>query len=350
MRILVVEDNLINQQVAEELLVTEGAIVSLAANGQLGVEAVAAAAPQFDVVLMDVQMPVLDGYAATRVIRGELGLTLLPIVAMTANALASDRDACLASGMNEHVGKPFDMDELAAVLIRLTELVPATETATVGDGTHTDKIAAFEVAITPQIEGLTLELALKRMSGLRPLYVRTARDFMQSLGGLVPQLKSVMKGGDLASAARILHTLKGNAGTLGADALAHEASALEVLCQGPSGLEQGLARMDGLAALLANTLTALQLAVEKLDNKDIPLTSKGALPARDALVGLRELLPLLAAADFSALQSFGDLRPQLESLPDSFCEAMEAALQDLNFEVAHSVCANFLDGAGCVRD
>jgi len=112
MHILVVEDNLINQQVAEELLMSQGAVVSLAADGRAGVNAVAAAKTQFDVVLMDVQMPVMDGYAATRAIRNELGLTALPIVAMTANAMASDRDACLAVGMNDHIAKPFDLGKL----------------------------------------------------------------------------------------------------------------------------------------------------------------------------------------------------------------------------------------------
>ena len=116
MRILVVEDNLVNQQVAEELLTTEGALVSLAANGQLGVEAVAAAHPQFDVVLMDIQMPVLDGYGATQIIRDELGLTQLPVIAMSANAMASDRAASLAAGMVDHVGKPFDLAQLVTLL------------------------------------------------------------------------------------------------------------------------------------------------------------------------------------------------------------------------------------------
>ncbi len=119
LRLLVVEDNLINQQVAEELLMAEGALVSLAANGKLGVEAVAAAQPQFDAVLMDIQMPVMDGYAATKVIRQELGLTQLPIIAMTANALASDRLECLSAGMNEHVGKPFDISHLVSVIARM---------------------------------------------------------------------------------------------------------------------------------------------------------------------------------------------------------------------------------------
>ena len=124
MRLLVVEDNKINQMVAKGLLVKEGAHVTLADDGQLGVAAVAAAQTPFDAVLMDVQMPVMDGYAATRVIRTELGLTDLPIVAMTANAMASDRAACLEAGMDDHIGKPFALNDLVAVLLRLTQAAP----------------------------------------------------------------------------------------------------------------------------------------------------------------------------------------------------------------------------------
>jgi CheY-like chemotaxis protein len=115
-----VEDNKINQLVAKGLLTQEGADVTLAPDGQLGVAAVAAAQPAFDAVLMDVQMPVMDGYEATRAIRQELGLTTLPIIAMTANAMASDRAACLEAGMDDHVGKPFELDHLVDTLLRLT--------------------------------------------------------------------------------------------------------------------------------------------------------------------------------------------------------------------------------------
>ncbi len=118
MRLLVVEDNLINQQVASELLTQEGACVELADNGMLGVAAVAQASKTtpFDAVLMDIQMPVMDGFAATRAIRTELGLNQLPIIAMTANAMASDREDCLTAGMDEHVGKPFDLGHLVKLL------------------------------------------------------------------------------------------------------------------------------------------------------------------------------------------------------------------------------------------
>jgi PAS domain S-box-containing protein len=119
LRILVVEDNKINQMVAKGLLAKEGADITLADNGQLGVDAVVAAQPPFDAVLMDIQMPVMDGYAATRVIRKDLGLATLPIIAMTANAMASDRAACLEAGMDDHVGKPFELNHLVGSILRL---------------------------------------------------------------------------------------------------------------------------------------------------------------------------------------------------------------------------------------
>jgi signal transduction histidine kinase/CheY-like chemotaxis protein len=120
MRILVVEDNKINQMVAQGLLSQEGAEVVLAENGEQGVATVATTQPGFDAVLMDVQMPVMDGYTATRAIRQDLGLNDLPVIAMTANAMASDRAACLEAGMNDHVGKPFELDHLVALLLQYT--------------------------------------------------------------------------------------------------------------------------------------------------------------------------------------------------------------------------------------
>jgi two-component system, sensor histidine kinase and response regulator len=119
MRILVVEDNKINQMVAKGVLSAEGADITLADDGELGVAAATTAQPPFDAVLMDIQMPVMDGYTATQTLRAQPGFEALPIIAMTANAMASDRAACLAAGMNDHVGKPFELDHLVATLLRL---------------------------------------------------------------------------------------------------------------------------------------------------------------------------------------------------------------------------------------
>ena len=120
LRVLLVEDNLINQIVARELLGIQGALVQLAANGQLAVDALLTHPTGFDVVLMDLQMPVMDGLQATRHIRQQLKLTRLPIIAMTANVMESDREDCLAAGMNDHIGKPFNVKDLVACLLRFT--------------------------------------------------------------------------------------------------------------------------------------------------------------------------------------------------------------------------------------
>jgi CheY-like chemotaxis protein len=120
LRVLVAEDNFVNQQIARELLEGEGASVAVANHGQEALDLLEAADAVFDVVLMDMQMPVMDGLTATRVIRTRWSATALPIVAMTANAMDSDRQACLEAGMNEHVGKPFNMAHLVRVLLQVT--------------------------------------------------------------------------------------------------------------------------------------------------------------------------------------------------------------------------------------
>ncbi|NCP41424.1 MAG: response regulator, partial [Rhodoferax sp.] len=120
LRILVAEDNFVNQQIASELLGGEGAVVTLANHGQEALDLIAAAPEPFDVVLMDMQMPVMDGLTATVQIRTTQDATALPIVAMTANAMDTDREACLAAGMNDHVGKPFNMAHLVKVIRQVT--------------------------------------------------------------------------------------------------------------------------------------------------------------------------------------------------------------------------------------
>jgi len=131
MRVLVVEDSPINQQVMQQLLENEGANVAVADNGQLGVDALRASLTQqaFDVVLMDIQMPVMDGYQATRTARLLPGLQQLPIIAVSANVQASDRAQSLASGMNAHIGKPYALDELVALIQRLTRWAHAMPAA-----------------------------------------------------------------------------------------------------------------------------------------------------------------------------------------------------------------------------
>ena len=257
MRLLVVEDNLINQQVAKELLAAEGARVTLAANGRLGVAAVRDATAPFDAVLMDLQMPELDGYAATKAIREELGLRDLPIIAMTANAMASDRAACLAAGMNAHIGKPFDMAELLSLLLQTTGFQ-------IRDTRARPQAAAPSTAL-PDIHGLDWAPAIARMSGMRRLYASSAGELMLSLGLVQPDMRPLLDAGDRVAAARYMHTLKSNAATLGATELSARAAELEHLCRTngtPHACAQGL---EDLGDLLASTQALLQRAIAHLE-------------------------------------------------------------------------------------
>ncbi len=342
MRILVVEDNLLNQQVAEELLTNEGAIVSLAANGQLGVDAVHAASPQFDAVLMDIQMPVMDGYTATGVIRKQLGLTQLPIIAMTANAMAGDREACIASGMNEHIGKPFDVAMLISQLIRSTGF------RTLADS-RLEQSRAVDVhrSPVPDIAGMDLSGALVRMSNSRSLFTRTARDFLKTLPSLPMELQEQLKTDNRQNALMTLHTLKGIAGTLGVVALAYEANRLEQLCRAESSQDQCLREIGSLESSIDQTRLLLEEAVEQLNAEAVALApvDASAKPADSAVLLqlLSELAALLEQSDMQSLQSFAECHQQLECLPDGLCDKLSAALQDLDFQAAHRTCVVCMD-------
>ena len=349
MRILVVEDNLINQQVAEELLSAEGAIVSLAANGQLGVDAVAAAAPQFDVILMDVQMPVLDGYGAARAIREELNLQALPIIAVTANAMASDRDACLVAGMNEHIGKPFDMAKLVSLLIRMTGLHADAESSGTSNASSSPRSAspAPNLAL-PEVAGLDIQTAISRMSGMRSLYVRTAKDFVKIMDTAVPELQQCLSTGDKQQAMMRLHTLKGNAGTLGATALADKAATLEKLCKTSAGIAECEAALTQFEVLVRDTQDKMREAITLLGVEDasttpatveIPFTGVVSDDARQAL---QKIAALAKAADLGVLQDFAQARGLLAEFPVESMDALDEALQSLDLETALTICEQLI--------
>jgi len=341
MRILVVEDNAINQQVAEELLHAEGALVSLAANGQLGVDAVAASQPPFDVVLMDLQMPVLDGYGATRKIRDELGLTALPIVAMTANAMASDRQACLEAGMNEHVGKPFDMGHLVAVLLQVTghEAVAVPPQTT---RVQTDAQESARAPVSSPI--LDVQTAVERMSGLVELYGDLLQEFVQTLASVESDFTQSAQAGDFKALYAQMHSLKGTAATLGAMSLSDYAAQLEQKFRSPP---EGLAASDewpGLLALVQATTVAAWAAVPGLEaaaSADVALAvDQVAGPGEPAHARelLLELTELLRASNLYALDRFAQQRHALHALPSAEVEEMHRALQALDLQQALRLC------------
>ena len=342
MRILVVEDNLINQQVAEELLVSEGALVSMAANGQIGVEAVAGAHPQFDVVLMDIQMPVMDGYAATQFIREVLGLSELPIVAMTANAMASDRMDCLAVGMNEHIGKPFDINLLVRLLLTLSGKVVTEATPLTAPLPNAPVV----------FEGLDLNAALQRLSGSSRLYTRSAREFATVLTDAIDQFIAVVHL-DTQTATLQMHSLKGVAALLGATELANAVGALEQQCRAQMPVLALAQQARALRPCVTQTIDALHQAVALLetaetepatDTKPPSLPSAGSFVLADLADGramdslLVQLEALLDASDLAALTLFTESQDGLTEFFQDPLTSLGLALQALDFEEALLQC------------
>jgi signal transduction histidine kinase/DNA-binding NarL/FixJ family response regulator/HPt (histidine-containing phosphotransfer) domain-containing protein len=341
LKLLLVEDNLLNQQVALELLAHEGAQVSLAVNGQLAVHAVQAASPPFDLVLMDLQMPVMDGYAATRLLRQQPELASLPIVAMTANAMASDRQACLQAGMNEHVGKPFDLDHLVAVISRL-----CGRASPAGPEPDLEPEPAPGATSPPPATGMVdVASALARMSGLQPLYQRAAHEFANSLPGTLSDTRAAVAAGDWDRARLLLHTLKGTAGLVGIGELANAARSAELLCQQPHQPGTIALQLDQLDDMARRALAALQMVLATLEAAaPQPAAAPAPQTLQQAYAGLAELQVLLAHADLAALEKMADIRGLLQLLPQAQVDALELALQDLELEQANAVCVQLLAG------
>jgi CheY-like chemotaxis protein/HPt (histidine-containing phosphotransfer) domain-containing protein len=211
--ILLVEDNPINQELAVDLLGRSGIVVSVAGNGQEALDMLAR--ERFDAVLMDCQMPVMDGYAATRALRQQPSLRALPVIAMTANAMVGDREAVLAAGMNDHIAKPIAVDEMFATLAKwIKPTVPsAGDDAPRGD--------------EPPFQGIDTLCGLANTGGNSVLYRRMLSLFRQREADFAQRFRSACDAGDIEAASRAVHDLKATAGTLGMHGVQEAAEALE---------------------------------------------------------------------------------------------------------------------------
>ncbi len=250
LRLLVAEDNLINQQVAREVLEAAGAEVHLAVNGRDAVLAVAGNGP-FDAVLMDIQMPVMDGYAATRDIRQRLGQIDLPIIAMTANAMDNDKEQSRAAGMADHVGKPFVPAALVATILRHARRAPAVLTAR-----PVDETAAASAPVASSVSVLDRAGAIAALQGDEALYARLVPLFRRELEAVLEQLPRVRLDMPRDEATRLLHTLKSSAASLGAHRVSAAATVAEKASREAStGVDERL--LATLKDAIEQTLPAL---------------------------------------------------------------------------------------------
>lgn len=206
-KLLLVEDNTINQQVAKETLEQEGFDVSIASDGQDAVQKIRAS--HFDVVLMDLQMPTMDGYEATRIIRSESKFDDLPIIAMTAHAMNDVRENCLNIGMNGYVTKPIDVDKLLASLVNV---IKPDSRKTPGSGVA--KITQQEALLPEFLPGIDMPQVLKNVLGNKQLLRDVLLKFYEEYSDAEVRVDAFLQAGDVDSALKFLHTLKGVAANL----------------------------------------------------------------------------------------------------------------------------------------
>lgn len=244
-RILLVEDNTINQQVAQELLVSEGLEVVIAQDGAQALSCLQEAAEPFALVLMDLQMPVMDGYTAAEAIRANPAWAKLPVLALSADAVGGVRERVLAAGMNDLISKPIDLQELFAALAHwLPVSLPRSLSEPSGEFQQLSAIA-----------GLNPEPALARVSGKFPLYLKLLAEFCSHYRDFGAQYRAEA---DQKDRHRLVHTLRGAAGTLGMESLARTAAGLEALLTDPAPAAETAQACAGLEDELQALLQALE--------------------------------------------------------------------------------------------
>ncbi len=322
-RALLVEDNVINQQVAREMLQHLGLIVEVAGDGRTAVALLRSDPSRYAVIFMDLQMPEMDGFEATRIIREELGLSDLPIIAMTAHALADERHHCLACGMNDHLAKPIDPPALLAVLTRWLGS-PGHE------GDPPDRVASAQPFSVAALPGIDLAAALNRLSGRRELLLKLLRNFGREWSGLPATLRAALTAGDLPQARLRVHTLRGVAANLSMVSVATAAAALEQALKedDQAAIEPGL---EALAAALAPVLAGLERLPPALPlSFDVGPLDRPLLERQCS-----ELAELLRQQDMAAEDSFAALRAHLGGGDWSDAlERMEEQLDRLDFSAA----------------
>jgi len=316
-KLLLAEDNDINQQIAVELLTGVGASVDVANNGREACDMLAAAQDlsPYDAVLMDVQMPEMDGYQATAKIRSDPRFAKLPIVAMTAHATVEERQRCLDAGMNDHVSKPIDPDALFATLRRYVQTHPVAPAKAEGKKPPKGAAAAPEPA-PPPTDCLNMPDGLRRVAGNTKLYYNLLRQFIEGQSEAPEKIDLSLRSSDRKTAERLAHTVKGVAGNIGATAVQSVAAELEKAIKSNGGQ----LRLDSLRAKLGHELTRLRDAVMPLLPAPEP-TAETAPAAQVAPGEIRaavdRLSALLADSDAAAGDALEADAPVLRAVLDA---------------------------------
>ncbi len=332
--ILLVEDNTINQQVATELLENAGLTVTVAANGREAVEKTVATdvESRFDALLMDLQMPEMDGYEACRKIRQDPRFHALPIIAMTAHATADEREKCLKAGMDDHTAKPIDPHGLFSTLA--TWVQPGRTKRT--DGRPATAAPEAEIALPDNLPGIDLNAALAKVSGNRRLFIRLIGQFAQEFATAAETLRQQLRADDLPSARHFVHNLKGVSGNLGATQLYRTAEAMEqALERNDQAALQRL--MKRLATDLADVLESATTIAPAAPSTTVATGENNDLDAEKVAGLLRRIHTRLVANELIEEDLLPALNRQLEKSPQgNVLERLEREIANFDYEQAAS--------------
>jgi GAF domain-containing protein/CheY-like chemotaxis protein len=319
-RVLLVEDNAVNQQIAVELLMRGGAAVTVANNGREAVAAITGAVqpPPCDIVLMDMQMPVMDGHEATREIRSDPRYDSLPVIAMTAQAMAEERDQCLAEGMNDHITKPIDPDLLYRTVLAFAGQRVVPRTSAPSEAPRDPPGTGAAAAELTGIAGVDTADGLHRVGGNLRLYRAMLQQYAEDQADTPTALRAALAEGDAKTAERLAHTLKGVSATLGIKPASEAGAVVEdrirhgrlegieddlvVLEQATeaviAGIRAALTPAGPVAASESADLATVIPLLERLE--ELLVDSDGA--ALDCLLEAQEVLArVLSAEEFAGL-------------------------------------------------
>ncbi len=360
--VLLVEDNVINQQVAVEILKNAGINATLASDG---IKAVKKACPDFDAILMDIQMPGMDGYQAARKIRERKDMKDVPIIAMTAHALKGDREKAIAAGMDDYLSKPVEPETLLAKLCKCirekggTVLSPSATFCTISEDTErsdtTDHITGKDEDrdIPDSLPGIDLRTGLRRVGGNTTLYLTLLNTLARENRNTVSHIREMIQEGKYEEARREAHTLKGTAGNLSAVDLQYAAAELEKAIDSgrKNQIENSLARMEyALAEVVASVDEFTRLIMHEeysATKKQGPTAGKqrqktektqGKKPTsmpEELMADIKTLNELMARNDFEATEQLAKIKASIEQLGlDIDLSSVEEALDRFDFALA----------------
>lgn len=359
--LLLVEDHKLNQELAQEILASVGVTVDIAAHG---VHALAMLGQkQYDGVLMDCQMPVMDGYQATRELRNNPAWANLPVIAMTANAMVGDKEKCLAAGMNDFVAKPLDIDQLFVTLARWIKPGHAPTNAS-GESeseseSESDSVGEFTLTESPILHS---QQALARIGGNKALLQKLCHRFIEGESDALQRVRDALHANQIDDAVRTVHTLKGLAGNIGANQVMQHATQLEHEMSRFS-LQQAQEAAASLQEPMQTVLPeSLEDALDELEQSlsavichlsrtlaPAPTVSKatGAIDSGQLLNHLHTLAQLLRDDDATAAQEFGLIEPTLMSGPHhAMAQQIHRHIAQYDFEAALSDLHNLVNALG----